>query len=306
MKQIKENKKLIIVCILIAAIAVFGLHKPIPDQSRPAGATQEASKSKPPVLTPTINLSSALAAARIPGKSLHIPVLMYHHVGPLPDRPDKLSLDLTVSPDEFRAQVEYFKNSGYETVTVEQAYRALEFGDKLPAKPIIFTFDDGYKDVFTYAVPILKDNGYVGTFAIATELLGRPTYAVWSDVLAAQKNGMEIVSHTENHLDLTDPIYSAEDLNREISGSKEVLEKKLGQPVEFFVYPYGKHNAKVEELIAQAGYKAAFTTEFGEYMSQDSLLRTPRVRVHGGAEGLDKLKRIFSPGWHSGSARLSP
>ena len=306
MKQIKQNKKLIVVCFLIAAIGVFGLHKPAKPAVQPSAVQTPTAPKSITNAVPMINLSSALAAANPLGRTLHVQILMYHHVGNLPGNADALARDLTVSPTDFEAQVEYFKNLGYETVTIQQAYAALEYGSGLPAKPIIFSFDDGYQDVFINAVPILKAHGYVGSFAIATELLGRPTYAVWNDILQADQQGMEIVSHSENHLDLTNPIYSPEDLQREIAGSNQVLEQKLGHDVDFFVYPYGKHNPAVENLVGQAGYKVALTTDFGENIKADTLLVTPRVRVHGGAEGLDKLKKIFSPRLHSGSGQPNP
>ena len=179
-------------------------------------------------------------------------------------------------------------------MTLKQVYDSLENNTPLPDKPIVFTFDDGYKDVFTYAIPILQKYNYTGSFAIVTDLLGRPSYAVWDDVLTASNNGMEIVSHTENHLDLSSDKYSDDDLHREIFGSKQVLEEKLGRPIDFFVYPYGRYNEKALEVVKAAGYKMAFTTAYGKEIRQGSLLTESRVRVHG-QNGLEKLKNIFSP-----------
>jgi peptidoglycan/xylan/chitin deacetylase (PgdA/CDA1 family) len=241
--------------------------------------------------TKNIQTDNSLAAY------LHVPVLMYHHVGNVDEenlKPDAVALDLTVSPGDFESQVKYFKDLGYESITVQQLYNSLVNGTKLPAKPIVFSFDDGYKDVFTNAVPILRKYGYSGSFAIATELLGRPSYAVWDDVLAAQSAGEEIISHTENHLDLSSTKYSDDDLRREIDGSKKILEEKLGHSVDFFVFPYGKYDSHVLDMVKSAGYKMAFTTAYGQDMKIDSLLTEPRVRVHG-QDGLEKLKKLFEP-----------
>jgi peptidoglycan/xylan/chitin deacetylase (PgdA/CDA1 family) len=188
---------------------------------------------------------------------------------------------------------------------MQQVYDYMESDLGLPSKPIILTFDDGYKDVFTYAVPVLKNYNYIGSFAIATNLLGRPSYAVWDDIIAASASGMEIVSHTENHLDLSNPVYSDADLHREIFDSKQLLEEKLGYNIDFFVYPYGRYNQKVLQMTQEAGYKMALTTIYGVTVRQESLLATPRVRVHG-QDGLMKLKKIFLPAPQSAAALLSP
>jgi len=274
----------VILCLIIAAFwLAFSLHPKSKIQTAKAIETKTvvAAAVEPKVPTAT---NAAIT------KSLHVPVLMYHHVG---ITADAASFDLTVSPTDFETQVKYFKALGYESVSVQQVYAGLELGALLPKKPIVFTFDDGYKDVFENAIPILKKYGYSGSFAVATELLGRPGYAVWDDVIAADQIGMEILSHSENHLDLSNPIYADYDLEREISDSKKVLEQKLGRPVDFFVYPYGKYNPKTLELIKEAGYKMAFTTAYGQDLSASSLLTEPRVRVHGGSDGLEKLKKVI-------------
>jgi peptidoglycan/xylan/chitin deacetylase (PgdA/CDA1 family) len=229
----------------------------------------------------------------LPG-SLHVPILMYHHVGLVAEKADALDRDLTVSPSDFQAQVDYFKAKGYEAVTLGQVLGAAEGTKTLPKRPIVFTFDDGWKDVFDNAVPILKKEGWVGSFAVATSLLGRPGYAEWSDVLAARNQGMEIISHSENHLDLTDHVYSQDDLNRETKTAKQLLEEKLGQPVSVYVYPYGKYNGSTIKLVMDAGFKMALTTKYGQYVQKENLFEIPRVRVHG-QDGLEKLKKIFEP-----------
>lgn len=222
----------------------------------------------------------------------YLPILMYHHVGPITDPKNSLLFDLTVSAGDFEDQVKYFSERGYQTVSLKNAYEYIETNQKIPGNLVVFTFDDGYEDVFLYAVPVLKKYGFIGSFAIATDLLGRPGYAVWDQVIEAQKNGMEIISHTKNHLDLTSLKYSESDLTREIIESKTMLEQKLGVSVDFFVYPYGKYNYHTKELLKSAGYKMAFTTKFGIIINPKNLLETPRVRVHG-QNGLEKLKKIL-------------
>ncbi|HTL39693.1 MAG TPA: polysaccharide deacetylase family protein [Methylomirabilota bacterium] len=312
MKQIK------IAVLSISLLALFGLYGWA--KSNPTPQTKAHLTESPLVSTATVSmnegmpLAADIAVTPIPTNSLNIPILMYHHVGPLLNT-DAVTTDLTVSASDFEAQVKYFKDKGYHTVSLAQVYNHLINQVPLPSKPLVFTFDDGYKDVFDNAIPILEKYNYSGTFAIATDLLGRPTYAVWDDVLNAQHLGMEIVSHTENHLDLTNSVYSEDDLTREIFGSKQKLEQHLQKPVEFFVYPYGKLNDKVVQMVKAAGYKMAFTTAFGLQVNEQTLLTTPRLRVHG-QNGLEKIKKVLEPArstnvsvlpdTHNGSGPLNP
>ncbi|MGE5392589.1 MAG: polysaccharide deacetylase family protein [Candidatus Saccharibacteria bacterium] len=260
----------------------FVLSSPQPEHNAPviAGAVVSPQPAAP-VLAPAAD-------------SLHVPVLMYHHVGLVADNADALDRDLTVSPSDFQAQVDYFKGKGYTAVTLKQVLAAAEGKGSLPRRPIVFTFDDGWKDVFENAVPILKQEGWIGSFAVATSLLGRPGYAQWDDVAAARDQGMEIISHSENHLDLTSRVYSKEDLERETLGAKRLLEEKLGQPVIAYVYPYGKYDQETVNLVRDAGFRMALTTKYGQYVRKEGLLEIPRVRVHG-QDGLEKLRKIFEP-----------
>jgi peptidoglycan/xylan/chitin deacetylase (PgdA/CDA1 family) len=229
-----------------------------------------------------------------PTNSRFVPVLMYHHVSDMTEQQrqkDPMRSDLTVSVSDFESQVKYFHDLGYQAITIQKLYDSLASNSAM-SKAVVFTFDDGYADVFANAVPILQKNGYTGTFAISTDLLGRPDYASWDDVERADKSGMEIISHTENHLDLTDLQYSEDDLKREIFASKTLLEVNLGHKVEFFVYPYGHTNLHVEELVQDAGYKMAFTTNFGLWIGKDNLLSEPRLRVHG-VDGLEKIRKVL-------------
>lgn len=257
----------------------------------PSDLTQASVKGEKIVKTISSNLTGQTVASAQP-TALHkvvVPVLMYHHVGRVND---PAAADLTVSAADFESEVKFFKDLGYSSVSLNQVYEALRNGTSLPNKPIVFSFDDGYVDVFENAVPILKKYEFNGIIAIPTELIGKEGYASWDQIKKAKGMGMEFASHTENHIDLTSLKYSDAEIEKEITNSKRVLEYKTGDLVEFFVYPYGKFNQKIENLISQAGYKMAFTTAYGMALSDSQLLTEPRVRVHG-QNGLEKLKLIF-------------
>ncbi|MBI3952414.1 MAG: polysaccharide deacetylase family protein [Candidatus Doudnabacteria bacterium] len=289
-----------IVLLLVAAVFLLFAH-PKPPAKQVLGAqtnTGPAPAGSPqPQAQPVIPGSAAPRAESKAGKgsaqTLSLPVLMYHHVAPVLSSANALDKDLTVAPADFDDQVKFFKDLGYQSVTLKQVYEALSQNLELPKKSIVFTFDDGYEDVFYNAVPILSKYGFVGSFAVVPGFLGRQNYATWDQVMSAHQQGMEIVSHTMNHADLSSGKYTAEDLKTELEGSKLFLESRLSHPVDILIYPYGKYNARAMKAVKAAGYKIAFTTEFGTSQSLSNALSLHRVRVHGGSGGLFKLKKVL-------------
>src|SRR5579864_2042437 len=96
--------------------------------------------------------------------SLKLPILMYHHVGSLPQNADATTKDLTVPAQNFLQQVKWLSDNGYHSVSLEDIYLYTHGQFQMPSKPVIFSFDDGYTDVFQNAVPVLKQYGYSGSF----------------------------------------------------------------------------------------------------------------------------------------------
>jgi len=142
---------------------------------------------------------------------LKLPILMYHHVGPLPESSDALRNDLTVSPEDFEMQVAFIKGQGFNTISLQNLLDYSQGQFTLPDNPIIFTFDDGYDDAFLNAAPILKKYGLFGSFGVITQFpgisYGTNTYATWDQIKKAKNEGMEIVSHTQDHFDGTSEKY---------------------------------------------------------------------------------------------------
>src|SRR5262249_36809207 len=110
-----------------------------------------------PPLTPTSRTSA-------------VPILMYHYISGVPtnDPNPVLRQSLSVSPELFNQQLDYLKQQGFHSVTLNQLINALYYGFSLPSKPIILTFDDGYLDGYTAAYPALKAHGFSGVFYIIT------------------------------------------------------------------------------------------------------------------------------------------
>lgn len=216
-----------------------------------------------------------------PGASwINVPILMYHYIRINPDRLDRLGFALSVTPADFAAQMDWLKDSGYHPVTVGDLYAFLRGARGLPSKPIILTFDDGYADFYTTALPILRSHDFRATAYVVSGFVGWPGYMTANQVMEADRSGIEIGSHTVNHPNLTRLSYGA--VHSQLVESKQFLEHLLGHPVRSFCYPSGKVNSVVAWQVADAGFDSATTTAFGfRHTLADRYIWT-RVRVSGG------------------------
>jgi len=156
------------------------------------------------------------AAFPNPARTLKLPILMFHHAGETPAGADELRQGLTVSTADLEAQMAYLKQAGYQPVTEAQLFKALYSGEALPAKPVMLTFDDGYTDNYQVVAPILEKYGFTATFYIITDMVGNPEHMTWEQVVALDRKGMDIGSHSATHPDLT--TIDATSLQTEVAG----------------------------------------------------------------------------------------
>ncbi len=195
----------------------------------------------------------------------NIPILMYHSISSYASprfRP------CTVSPQVFEKHLSYLEQHDYTAVTVTQFVRAMVQGRaKLPLRPVILTFDDGYEDFYTHALPALRRHGFAATLYIATAFVGgtsrwlqregesmRPMLT-WEQLAEISASGIECGAHSHTHqpLDML-PLSTA---RNEIVYSKEVLEEHLGQEVSSFAYPFGYYTPRVQQIVQAYGYTSA-------------------------------------------------
>lgn len=239
----------------------------------PVGAPVPAAPATGPVAGPVAPV----------GQPLFIPTLMYHYVRVVDAGSDPLGYNLSVTPQHLEEQLDWIAQRGYTTVTMNTLMRCLNGGSvdqPCPAQPIALTFDDGYDDAFTAALPALQRRGMVATFYIISSVVGQPAYMTWDQIRALQSAGMEIGGHTVSHLDLT--TLGWDQARSEIADSKTVIEQQIGRPVNSFCYPSGRFNNDVVALVQQSGYTNATTTMPDLPQSNPFLL--PRLRVEGSYE----------------------
>jgi len=191
-----------------------------------------------------------------------VPILAYHKVD------QRFELGGTrVTPAQFAAQMRWLKDAGFETVTLTRAVELLRTGGETGAKRFCLTFDDAYEGFVTHAWPELRRHGFTATVFALTDYIGgenawdinwpglRFRHLDWDQLRRLAAAGIEIGSHGASHRDLRH-LGDAE-LEREVAGSKRILEKELGMPVSMFCYPFGRYDRRVAAAVRDAGYVAA-------------------------------------------------
>ena len=201
---------------------------------------------------------------------------------------------LSVSPKNFDEQISYLFNLGYKSLKFNQINKTNE-------KSIIITFDDGYKDNLIHALPILKKYNFTSTCFLVSDYIGE--YNKWDknrseflkkellnkqDISEWIKYGMAIGSHSKSHRSLSKLIEN--DLNDEISSSKNDIEHIIGYDIEAFSYPYG-HLNKLSASKVKDIYKFAVTTIRSRYdTNKHKTFFIPRIHM---SNNLSKFKFFF-------------
>ena len=229
----------------------------------------------------------------LPDRQRVVPILMYHRIDSVSASTPAVTKALTVSPEIFRRQMKWLKRHGYHTITQRSLFNALMCGSHLRRKPIIVTFDDGYRDVYRYASPVIDRFGMHATSYLITERISGDdrSFLSWKQVRRFEERGVEIGSHTVSHAALTS--LSDAGALAELVRSRKQLERKLDHRVTWLAYPYGDYDARIERLAKKACYKLAVTTDWGSLQSAQRPFALKRLRVldSTGVSGLAAMLR---------------
>ena len=224
-----------------------------------------------------------------------VPVLMYHAFS------DRGEEDRFIArKPAFERQLRLLKTLRYRPISLEQLARTLAAGEPLPKRSFVITIDDGYRDNFEIARPVLArmrigatlfpvsgrlddESGWGGSGANS----GRPMLSA-EQLREMAADGFEVGAHTRTHPHL--PELPAAASAEEIAGSRADLEAVLGTPVRTFAYPYGELAEETVTAVGAAGFEAACTTESRLARAGDDPLRIPRLEVMG-SDGTRKFLR---------------
>lgn len=185
-----------------------------------------------------------------------VPVLCYHQVREWKPSDSKTAKDVITPIATFRDQIKMLADSGYTSILPDQLNNYLLYGDELPAKPVLITFDDNDGTQYTAANPILKEFGFKAVYFIMTVTIGRPRYMNKAQLKELSDEGNVIGSHTWDHHNVQK--YEGEDWVTQIEKPSKVLEEITGKKVEYFAYPFGLWNVKALPELEKRGMKASF------------------------------------------------
>jgi peptidoglycan/xylan/chitin deacetylase (PgdA/CDA1 family) len=215
-----------------------------------------------------------------------VPILLYHQIVRPPPKGSPFR-SLYVSPEAFNRQMRLLKTLGYTGLSMSELLPYLR-GD-VKGKVVGITFDDGYENNLTNAMPILNKYGFSSTCYAVSGLLGKTN--VWDAHLGIPQvplmdfgslrkwtqGGQEVGSHTHAHLNLLS--VDDETCRQEIVRGKSALEAATGAPARHFCYPYGRYARAHAAITKDAGFQTATTTRRGRCLQEDDLFELPRVSI---------------------------
>ena len=264
-----------------------------------------------------------------------VPILMYHSISDDPEPDVSPYYRVNTSPSIFREHMAFLKEQGYQTISLDQlvsAFQLFSFSAS-PKKSVVqtlrpppssppvlqhstapsprlvcITFDDGFRDFYTQAFPILQQHGFTATVFLPTAFIGderrrfeplvgrcqpstlnpqpstAPECLTWNEVKELHEGGTQIGSHTANHPKLMD--LGWDEIESELRDSKSEMENRLGVPAKTLAYPYAfpqpdwRFTSAFRDLLRRVGYASCVTTEIGSAQTGHDAFQLPRLPVN--------------------------
>jgi peptidoglycan/xylan/chitin deacetylase (PgdA/CDA1 family) len=239
----------------------------------------------------TLNFFQPVCRAGLGKNKFSLPILMYHSISDEPEENVSPYYRTATSPKVFTAHMTLLRSRGYEVLSLQTGLEKFRRGNSPDAKLAVITFDDGYRDFYTAALPVLRQYKFGATVFLPTAYIGQQSRdfkgracMTWDEVRESQKSGIEFGSHTVNHLKLYG--LGLPQIRAELKESKAVIEDELGGPVRSFAYPYAFPSAdrafvKVfMETLEETGYDCNVTTKIGLAKKNDDPFTLKRLPVN--------------------------
>jgi peptidoglycan/xylan/chitin deacetylase (PgdA/CDA1 family) len=251
---------------------------------QPATFTATFVPTETPTLTPSVTLTPSPTNTSTPTQTptwvfnepgqVVVPILLYHHV-----EGDVSSSRYYVSIPDFRDQMQALHDWGYTAIPISLVLDALIDGAELPPKPIVITFDDGNRNIYDNAFPIMRKYDYPGVFYIVGNRVNSGTNIAHAPELKEMIDaGWEIGSHSYTHADLT---LNHNIARYEILQSKLDLESALDTDVDTFAYPFGTVDPYLAQKVSDYGYRAGMGLGTSWTHTWGSLFYLNRIEIHG-------------------------
>jgi peptidoglycan/xylan/chitin deacetylase (PgdA/CDA1 family) len=197
-------------------------------------------------------------------------VLGYHRVA---ERDD----DMTVRPSTFAQHISWLANDRTHVPVVDVDDAARRPAGEWPRRAVAVTFDDAWQDVYTNALPLLRDAGIPATLYVPSGLIGNREYMTRAQVVECAAAGMRIGGHSRSHVDLR--ACNDAELERELRGCRADLEDLLGEPITRLAYPFGHLDPRVRAAVGAAGFTSAVSTQRAWARPNGDALCIPRSIV---------------------------
>jgi peptidoglycan/xylan/chitin deacetylase (PgdA/CDA1 family) len=276
------------VAVIAILVGALGLGRGSPSSSSSVRAST-ARRTATAAVTRPRTAATAAAARPLTGPAGHVrvPILTYHVIAPPPAGAPFPKLYVTAT--QFEDQIHALAAAGWHGVTLDQLQAYWTRGVRLPpGRPIVLTFDNGYRSQYAVAMPRLRALGWRADENI--QLSGLPPSQgglTRRQVRALLAAGWELDTQGFTHADLV--TLSAAQLEHEVARSRQVLRRRFGVPVNWFCYPSGHYDATVIRAVRAAGYTGSTTTITGWASSAQDRYRLQRIRVLGGTSGAQLL-----------------
>jgi peptidoglycan/xylan/chitin deacetylase (PgdA/CDA1 family) len=226
---------------------------------------------------------------------------MYHEIT---SRPPGAYRKYAITPRTFARQMRWLAFEGYHPISLQDLLDARTDHKRLPTRPVIVTFDDGYRDCVNNAVPILKEHGFTATFYIVAGLVGKTSrwlvkerglelpLADWGLLRDLHAAGLELGSHGLTHARLTELSPAA--CREELLESRHLMKDRLGHEVRHLAYPFGCFDDRVRALAEEVGFRSACSVRIGLSSRNDDPLALARVPINGEETLQDFICRVHT------------
>jgi len=214
---------------------------------------------------------------------IKIPILAYHSI-------DDSGSVISIAPERFRRQMQFLAESSFNVISLKDVVKHIIEKRMFPEKSLAITFDDGFRNVYDEAYPVLKEYGFRATVFLVAGFCGRdnnwngqpegiPVMDLldWDQIKEMAVGGVDFGAHTMNHPDLSE--LTPDQAYQEIAESKSEIQKHLGNNVCFFAYPYGSVTRETAKVVEEL-FEGACSTELGFVTPNTSIYSLPRIEMY--------------------------